>query len=364
LSLSTSSFRRTIPVGGGYRLVVLSLLTAVVPLIAVDLAIRRMGFLYAPKTPLSWYNLATREPPEDCVSVGFYGSSRVNLGFSPQDFDDQVAKLGGRTRSLNLALDGHTAGLGALLETDLPFGRDILIMELLAAAPLSEMEERTLEKVRRAVLLDRINNRVGIWLDRHMVLHRFRTVVAYELGHMTTRRFIYHDNGWNEAHYDDGGFRIERVIERRRQDLDRHLASRDASNEPPDPGTVQRWQQFAAMLQQIRDRQGCAIVIVRMPIGSLADRMALVAMERLNPLDVLANIPGVLIIDGNTHPEVSGFHAADESHLTAAEARRFSRALARVIYPWYEKREGVMGVDYHKAFSHPPDTGRHPPDKR
>jgi len=318
---------------------VLPLLTAMVPLVAADLTIRHMGFLYAPKTPLTWYNLAVREPPPRGTSVGFYGSSRVNLGFSPDDFDDQVAKLGGRTRSLNLALDGHTAGLGALLEADLPFGRDILIMELMVAAPLSEMEERTLEKVRRAVLLDRINNRVGIWFDRHMVLHRFRTVVAYELGHMTTRRFIYHDNGWNEAHYDDGGFRIERVREVRRRRVRRLLASKQTQPVAPAPEILHKWRRYAEMLREIQERQGCSIVLLRMPLGLLAEQEAQFFMKQFDPTTILGDIPGVLIVDANTHPQVSGFKVADESHLTASEARRFSRALARVVYPWYAERQ-------------------------
>ncbi|MBN2583270.1 MAG: hypothetical protein JXL80_09385 [Planctomycetes bacterium] len=339
MSSSISSFERPIPVRGGWRLVILALAAAVVPLAVADAAIRQMGFVYAPKTALTWYELATGEPPRDRLAVAFYGSSRVNLGFSPDDFDAEVGRLGGRSSSLNLGLDGHTAGAGALVEERSPYKRDILIMELDVATPLSAMEEKTLRKAGRVVLLDRINNSLGIWIDRHMVLHRFRTVVAYLTGNMTTRQFIYHDDGWNEAHYDDGGFRIERVREARRRAVERlEAATAKSVARPPDPAIVARWQRYADMLQDIRRRKSCQIVLVRMPLGPLARREIELLLKRFDPMTVLGRLEGVLVIDGDRDLRPGGYEVADESHMTASEARAFSADLARAVYPWYAAR--------------------------
>ena len=328
MSSSTSSFRRVPPTTRGPWPIVAAGFLVVLLLGGADTFLRSRNVRFALKTPLTWARTLRALPKEsESKILLFYGSSRVNLGFSPADFDSQVKKLGGSIRSVNLGLDGHAAGIGIVAHRDLMPACDVLMVDVMPMAPRNPGQDREWKELKSASVLSVASDALGAWIDRTFAFPSFQRALRNFNETLAVRRSRLHDDGWQEVNYDLGSDALKRDLAHRVE---------QASSDMPDPEIVRAsLRQFAGDLREIQARQHCRLVLVRMPVGYAVRQVENAKFAKLNVFGILREeLPMALIIDANEEPVLRNYQAVEGSHLDGSQAARFSMDLATIIYKW------------------------------
>ena len=281
------------------------------------------------QTDGQWYRLlkSVRDDPES-VDILFYGSSRTLLGVSPAAFDGRMRRLGLRTRTLNLGLNGAPPRVGLYAHLDARIPADVIVLEMLGEAFSSPMNLKELGIQR---YLDAKRNAweypLSGWLPRllgkHFFLTRGRPFFDSRKG--LYRRMEYRDDGWMEAYATPDPARVEvfRQIQRFNGEAIPLEEARKAQS------------QYRKLFEQVMAR-GTKIVILRMPTAGLyrqeMDRFLAVGYHT----DFLLQDKRILYIDANTHPRLKIYRPFENSHLNATTAIAFSGELAEVIHEWLQ----------------------------
>ena len=142
----------------------------------------------------------------------------------------------------------------------------------------------------------------------------------------TYRAMTPHANGWLEVSYNSD---LE-VMQRQKASWASYPILADAV---PKQEARNNQTLYASVIWKMI-KQGSRVVILRMPVDGPNRSAEDAALSAAYHLDFIKQDPRILYIDANIHPALSRFRPIDNSHLDAADARKFSRELATIVHKW------------------------------
>ncbi len=268
---------------------------------------------------------AAKQASEKDKTVIFYGSSRTQLGVSPDDFCGEMKRLGNKATCWNLAMsNSNDAGILAHVGEKL-YG-DVIVIEQIGlnlSNPIRTDDAERYRRVKTQSWGQDVDDLAGFKLARSVFF--LRNNITRSFLNKRYEKMEYHDNGWLEVRYNKDPVEIERQK--------RHWEAYSVREQIP----VERARTAQRAYKEIFDRlirEGSRVVILRMPVGGVGRKMEDMFMSCGYHTDFIRNDPRILYIDANIHPVLSQYHAVEDSHLDAGDAVGFSRDLAGIIDAW------------------------------
>lgn len=300
-----------------------------------ELWLRSVGGRPISDSEVAWYQ-AQREIGEDDVLV--LGSSRALTGIEARTLE----RAGGqKVRQLSLTSGSGIVLLEHVLETQ-PGFRGVVLLELVPAIDFGgEADERTEDAIAwrsrlqvgaylEELLQDALNRRFAVrnWAVAPRVLlrvpgHPNLDLYVLQLGEHTLddRQLVYPFED-----YDAG--QLERYTA---------LAFRGVGEHPDPRRFEQQRQRLAEAVAELHGRGG-RVVLLRMPSSGVVREWEAERFPRAERWEVVAGIEGVVALHYADDPETR-LEPPDGSHLSRAQARRYTKALLRAlelhgVEPW------------------------------
>jgi hypothetical protein len=309
-----------------------TLLLAATVLICWELFWRLQGF--SPTVTDDWrYWAALRRKASDggAETVALVGASRIQLGFHPDVFATETG-----LNPIMLAIDGSSPlPVLADLARDPDFNGIVIcsLTPMFLAEPSEKFgrAEEWVRLYRKQKLSSRVEARLNLLVSAHVV---FRDAALAPWRVIETVL----NGGWPEPPY--AGMRPDRYrpadftmvdVERYRQGRIERRRELVAGATPLAPGAFRdKIDRIGAMAGNIQ-RRGGRVIFVRFPTTGTIRRLESETWPRSRYWNVFAERIGAPAIHFEDYPALSGYDCPDGSHLDVRDARKFTRALVRIL---------------------------------
>jgi hypothetical protein len=305
---------------------IIKILLFCLPFLLINLILLSRGFIFQSKAFSDVKVLIDHSDHTNKLNILIFGTSRTNLGIVPRMIDNEFRSCRVSSSTLNLGLDGHSPAVGLKYMLDNKYLYcDLLIVEIYPG--LRPMACTTLNRDFKPWTSE-LNSRLVSLLDRYCILQHGDQVLKYLFKRNPVRASLLHQDGWTETHFCSDSIPLQRA-----KNKWAHFINADY----PAEEQIRDYSDFVSLLKEISAlNPNARFVFLRMPVNGGVLENDRIACRLFDPfLYLRLRFPHALIIDATSDPRLKSNLTAEDSHLNAADANRFSAELGQILAEWY-----------------------------